>query len=328
MICTHFTDNMASCGLHTGFNTLRVKLRRVERQQTAQFRLLALWIALFGCLLCSRTNADSTYVLGTNGNLWREHGTAAHRTLVDSNVWWFSAIDANAVLVLGYDDNLWIETPDQSNRTFIGNNVRGFAALDTHQVYVVDASLNLWREIKSNGSYTHHELVDRNVSEFQPVSGWPGTDVVVLGTDGNLWFEYGNYHARTQVDHSVQSFSAPSGVSSFIYVIDTDSKLWRETIEGLTNRRLVQTNADLVQALDAEEYLNVYVRTTDLSLWREHKDSADRMLVDSDALEFQGLADNFTVYVLHSNFDLWRESGTNNDAVLVDGNVRWFQDVP
>jgi len=89
-----------------------------------------------------------------------------------------------------------------------------------------------------------------------------------------------------------------------------------------------RTNADSVQTLNAAEYLNVYVRTTDLSLRRELKDSADRTLVDADAPAFQGLDDDYTVYVLHSNSDLWREYGSMNDAVLVDQNVLWFQDVP
>jgi len=51
--------------------------------------------------------------LGTNGNLWLEHGPFGNvpppRQQVDGNVEAFQGLSATEVLVLGTDGNLWLE---------------------------------------------------------------------------------------------------------------------------------------------------------------------------------------------------------------------------
>jgi hypothetical protein len=52
-------------------------------------------------------DADIVYVLGTDGNLWREKGTMQVRTRVAANVHAFQAVDDNTVYVLCPGDILF-----------------------------------------------------------------------------------------------------------------------------------------------------------------------------------------------------------------------------
>lgn len=88
---------------------------------------------------------NTVLVLGSNGNLWLEHGPFGQpapnfwtaREQVDGNVQAFIGIDSNEVVVLGLDGNLWDEFAPfgpghvPPNRTPLGSNVQAFAVLDT-----------------------------------------------------------------------------------------------------------------------------------------------------------------------------------------------------
>ena len=95
--------------------------------------------------------------------------------------------------------------------------------------------------------------------------------VVVLGSDGNLWIENGPF-ARTvppprlQVDGNVASFQALS--TSDIFVLGSNGNLWLEHPNGAVPppRTQVDGNVAAFQALSASV---VFVLGTDGKLWRE-----------------------------------------------------------
>jgi hypothetical protein len=125
-----FAYNTIARTLCNYVNRLRINLQFKMRPTSLKLCCAGPWIALLGCLLVSAAHADTAYVLGSNGNLWREHGTAAHRTLVDTDV----------VAFQGLEDN--------------------------YTVYVLHPNLDLWRE---SGTQYDSVLVDQNVIWFQDV---------------------------------------------------------------------------------------------------------------------------------------------------------------
>ena len=89
-------------------------------------------------------DAAIVYVLGANGNLWREFGTYNNtqhpRALVDTNVRAFQALDSETVYVLGVNGNLWREFETYNNpqhpRVLVDSNV---AVPDAATVETMDA---------------------------------------------------------------------------------------------------------------------------------------------------------------------------------------------
>src|ERR1700727_36607 len=75
----------------------------------------------------SAVDGTTVYVLATNGNLWREVGSSASRTLVDSNVAAFEPIDASNVFVLGTSGSLWREG---ASRVLVDTSVKSFDSID------------------------------------------------------------------------------------------------------------------------------------------------------------------------------------------------------
>jgi len=63
------------------------------------------------------------YVLGTDGNLWRERGSMNDRDLVDGSVRGFQAFDSRIVYVLGTDQNLWRERGSMNDRDLVDRSV-------------------------------------------------------------------------------------------------------------------------------------------------------------------------------------------------------------
>jgi hypothetical protein len=65
----------------------------------------------------------TTYLLGTDGALWRERGSASNRDLVDTTVQSFVPLNTKEVLVLGTDQKLWRELGNSSTRDNVDSNV-------------------------------------------------------------------------------------------------------------------------------------------------------------------------------------------------------------
>ncbi len=169
------------------------------------------------------------YVLGADGNLWTEPGSARlwdpgswpafpnPRGHVDSSVMAFhflqgATAQADVLYVLGADGNLWLEHSDgvvvPPPRQHVDGSVIAFQGLDANTIYVLGTDGNLWLEHSVNGQFgqvppprTH---IDGNVDDFQAI----GTGAYVLGKDGNLWWEYGPFGQvpppRIQIDGNVR----------------------------------------------------------------------------------------------------------------------------
>ena len=106
------------------------------------------------------------------------------------------------------------------------------------------------------------EQIDGNVQAFQALSD---AEIVVLGTDGNLWLEHAPFRPpgpvppkREQIDGNVQAFQARSDAE--IVVLGTDGNLWlehapfrppgpvppkREQIDGNVMRSWAQTRLEM-----------------------------------------------------------------------------------
>jgi hypothetical protein len=249
-----------------------------------------------------------TYVLGSNGNLWREAGNANNRTQVDGNVAAFQPAVYPMVYVLSNDGTLWRENGNYTNRSAVDGSVHRFQALDATRVFVLGNDGNLWLE---NGDWTNRTLVDGNVSAFQALS----TGIVfVKGTNGKLWLEEPNSSHRSLIDSNVEAFQAMN--TSTIYVLGLNGNLWRE-YGNYTNRSQVDSNVEAFQATDST---NVYVEGTDGKLWNESGSYTNRTFVDGKVAEFQGLS-TISVLVLGTDGTLWQEDPNQNNRYWVDATV-------
>jgi hypothetical protein len=250
-------------------------------------------------------DADTVYVLGRDGNLWREFGAWNNalqpRERVDGNVQAFQPLDGRLVYVLGSDGKLWREFGAWNNprrpRQNVDGHVRAFQALDGEIVYVLGSDGKLWREFGAWDNFEQpRQQVDAQVHAFQALDA--GT-VYVLGNDGNLWREFDGWdnpdQPRVQVDASVRAFQALDAAT--VYVLGSDGNLWREvgSFDNAEQPRVwVDGNVNAFQALNTR---TVFVLGSDGKLWREQGTMHTRSQVAANVLAFQAIDDD-TVYVL------------------------------
>jgi uncharacterized protein (TIGR03437 family) len=162
---------------------------------------------------------------------------------------------------------------------------------------------------------------------FQALSG---SEVLVLGTNGNLWLEQAPFGTipppREQVDETVQAFQALS--DSEVLVLRTNGNLWLEQAPFGTippSRVQVDETARAFQALSDSEVL---VLGTNGNLWLEQapfgKVPPSRAQVDETVQAFQALSTT-EVYMLGTNGNLWLEQAPWGSIpptrVQVDANV-------
>ena len=263
-------------------------------------------------------DATTVFVLGTDGNLWRETGDLRNRILVDSNVKDFQPLSTQLCYVL-HNDNTLSRAEDFSIAGFRGiqvdSNVQAFQGLDFTTVYVLGTDGNLWREI---GTWTNRSWVDSTVAHFQAIDA---TTVYVQGTDGKLWRETGNMHTREWVDDAVKSFQAWD--SHFVYVLGSDNILWSE--QGTMNTRIkVDSNVASYSAVNAQA---VYVLGTDGKLWREVQTNQFRDFVDANVSQFQPIG-GAMVYVKGTDNVLWREQMPAMPVVFDTNYISFDNGVP
>jgi hypothetical protein len=198
-----------------------------------------------------QTALGVVFVLGLDGNLWREHPPFGQvppkREQVDGNVVAFHALSDTDVFVLGSDGKLWREygsfgqVPPKQRDPVDGNValplpvaegeipvLRSFQALSDTNVFVLDNDGNLWFEQGPFGQqHLPPQQVDGNVVAFQALSA---TEVFVLGSDRNLWLEYDPFGKvppkRDLVGGSVVAFQALSDTE--VFVQNSDGNLWLE----------------------------------------------------------------------------------------------------
>lgn len=274
--------------------------------------------------------------------------------IVRDNVQTFQAIDTANVFVLGSDHNLWLEkapfgTVPQPQRVMIGSGVQTFQALNTQLVY--ELGTVPW-ETNSRVLYNWNGAIDRNVQAFQALDE---ANVFVLGTDGNLWYEWAPFASdsnlvpinRKQVDGNVYAFQAID--TNTVYVLGTDGNLWLEngpfgTVplpHGTGPSQRIQVDAN-VRAFQANKVGPVFVLGTDGKLWAENypfgtvplptgTGPGQRILIDANVAGFQGEAlYALGVFVLGTDGKLWLEkwpfgSLPPQNRTALDANVRAFQ---
>ena len=236
---------------------------------------------------------ENIFVLGTDGNLWLEHGpfgtVPPKREQVDGNVQAFQALDERLVFVQGLDGNLWLENGPFGQvpppRAQVDGNVKGFAAVDENHAFV-------------------------------------------LGTDGKLWLEQGPFGhvppSRQLVATDVRGFRALA-VPDWVWVLDNERNLWLCSSPFGSSRQQIDGNVLAFQPLDID---HVVVLGTDGNLWLEQAPFGhvppSRQQIDRNVMEFAATDENNTL-VLGTDGRLWWEHAPWNvvppHRQLIDGTV-------
>jgi hypothetical protein len=163
--------------------------------------------------------------------------------------------------------------------------------------------------------------MSQNNISFQPVFSFQAlseTEVFVLGSNGNLWLEFGPFGfevppPRVQVDGNVKAFQAFS--STLVFVLGSNGNLWLEFgpfgAEVPPPRVQVDGNVKAFQTI-ANSDSELLVLGTDSNLWLEHGPFGvvppTRQLVDRDVVGFVNDDPNF-IWVLDANGKLWIDRG-------------------
>ena len=161
-------------------------------------------------------------------------------------------------------------------------------------------------------------------------------NILVLGTDGNLWLEQAPFGkvppARQQIDGNTRTFQGLTTQS--VYVLGNDGNLWLEQApfgKPPPARQQVDAGVDAFQALDQQ---TVVVLGMDRNLWLEQapfgKVPPSRQQIDGSVLAFQVL-DNQEVVVLATDGNLWLEQAPFGKVPparqQIDANVQAVQAV-
>ena len=151
--------------------------------------------------------------------------------------------------------------------------------------------------------------IDENVAAFQAIDA---ATIFVLGTDGALWRETGDFHNRVKVGQPISAFNYVAAGDA-TYVLTPNHILWRKIGDGAPE----QVDHD-VAAFHAVDAGLVYVLAIDGRLWREPGGRAQAALVDgdlalksgADAFQLGGRGDSKdeAVYVLDRKHGLWAET--------------------
>ncbi len=253
-------------------------------------------------------NFQSIFVLGTDGNLWLEHGPFGNvppgRVQVDATVATFQAPQivrfefgawVYAMLVLGTDGNLWAANPPFGQvpppRVQVDATVQAFAWVAfsgttspwAQTPFVLGTDGNLWQVLLIDGEVPpRRALVDGNVRAFDASRDGSG-NMFLLDTSGKLWLKHPRIGAppplRELVDENVQAFQASWLPSGHVYVLSNDGHLWVDhpPFGSVPPRRtLIDTNVIAFQGgyfpiggFPPQSSSYLWVLTSDGNLWRE-----------------------------------------------------------
>ncbi len=131
------------------------------------------------------------YGLGAGARLWRFALGGKDSTMVAESVTQFHATSGGPLFVLEKDGTLWRAESDGSKQSFIDHEVADFQPVGD-LVYIVGTDKKLSR-LHADGKT--RDPVDENVAAFQAIDA---TLIFVLGTDGALWRESGDFHTARQ----------------------------------------------------------------------------------------------------------------------------------
>jgi hypothetical protein len=245
------------------------------------------------------------YGLDGGGRLWRFTLGSKDSTMVAQSVSQFRATEAGPLFVLEKDGTLWRADGDGSNRTFLDHEVGDFQPIGDF-VYIAGTDKRL-RRLHADGKGS--DQIDENVAAFQAIDS---TLVFVLGTDGALWRETGDFHNRVKVGQPIAAFEYVADGDT-AYVLTPSHFLWRQN--GTDTPRQVDHDVAAFHAVD----MNLaYVLATDGRLWQELGDRSQAVLVDGDlavklgagAVQFASTGDveGQAVYMLDRKHELWAET--------------------
>jgi hypothetical protein len=150
-----------------------------------------------------------------------------------------------------------------------------------------------------------------------------GNLLYVVTTDGKLW--RGTIDAKDAKDgHLIdENVAAFQVVDGHVFAQSTAGTLWRTKLDGTERTRLDDAVATF-QAINAEL---IYVLGTDGRLWRELGDARKRGEVDRAVKTFHAI-DAGVVFVLDAGQVLWRDVGTRTSRTHVADQVTGFQYIP
>jgi hypothetical protein len=245
------------------------------------------------------------YGLDSAARLWRFDLGAKDSAIVAQSVNRFRATEAGPLLVLEKDGTLWRSEGDGSKRTFVDHEVGDFRPVGD-VVYIAGTDKRLSR-MHADGKT--RDPVDENVAGFQAIDA---SLVFVLGTDGALWRETGDFHHRVKVAQPVAAFEYVADGDT-AYVSTANHILWRQ--KGTETSQQVDHDVAAFHAVD----MNLaYVLASDGRLWQELGDRSRAVLVDGDlAVKLGGDAFQFAsagdvegqaVYLLDRKHELWAET--------------------
>ena len=209
----------------------------------------------------------------------------SHRTWVDGNVIDYQPFDGNVVYVLGSNGNLWREVGSMASRTLVASNVRSFQVATDGTGSTSTTSMRaklLWET--QNGSAP--ALLAYQVQAFQYASVAPyplavgggdgtwGPGLYVLRPGNALWRGSAVYENHFQIDSNVSSFKAITGLEYFEE--GTNGQLWRvsgPTVNVPSARALVDANVASFKPLTGQ---TIFVEDDSSNLWRGEFTARDR----------------------------------------------------
>jgi hypothetical protein len=225
-------------------------------------------------------------VLGLDGNLWLENAPfgsmpPAHRSPVDGNVEAFQSVGGNMTFVLGTDGKLWLETAPYgpSHRIQIDSGVESFQAIGPSEALVLFTNGNLVL-LNAPAWGSQPVAVDGNVDSFQATNiqsdTSPPPDIYVLGSDGNLWDEFGAYGPahRTWVDSSVRRFQVLDSEQDMnyptqVFVVYDNGSLAAEPDGNYYNSSPLIIDNGVQTAVPIDAYYLVSLDADGSTLWLE-----------------------------------------------------------
>lgn len=163
---------------------------------------------------------------------------------VDSTVKAFDAFNSDSLFILGTDGNLWEAQGPFGNvppaRQLGAENVRAFLGVAGYPL-VWALSAGILFSDSTPFPPTTFQAIGEHVLAFQPIES--GAQGFFLTSDGVLYQWYGGPQQSTLVvDTDVMEFSATDGGN--VLVLKTDGSLWWDQPQGLnpTKQTLIDTN--------------------------------------------------------------------------------------
>jgi hypothetical protein len=219
------------------------------------------------------------------------------------------------IFVRGNDGNLWLEYGP-------------FGQVPLPQCGLVSQTRASCRvQVDGNVSNIFSQVGENRVWRT-PFQALDQNTIFVLGSDNNLWLEYGPFLGvipppRDQVDANVDTFEALD--KNTVLVQGTDGNLWLE-LSPFGSVPPYRTQVDgSVNAFQALDQNTIFVLGNDGNLWLETGPFGtvppSRVQVDGNVLQFWAPDPTpGSVFVLGNDLNLWYEPAPFGDLNIMESN--------